>query len=89
MSENYQRIINDIKINNQNYVAMDELQHNLAKILVELLNKTDDKNICTIIATIGVLEKIKECDDKSQFECRKTINKIKYDVRRLKEKGII
>jgi hypothetical protein len=68
---------------------MDELQQNLAKILVQLLNKTDDKNICAIIATIGVLEKIKECDNTSQFECRKTINKIKHDVRRLKERGII
>jgi uncharacterized membrane protein len=36
-----------------------------------------------------VLEKIKECDNTSQFECRKTINKIKHDVRRLKERGII
>ena len=89
MCKDYQSLINKIGINNRNYIAIDKIQHNLANINVELLNKTDDKNICTLIATIGVLEKIKECDNKSQMECTRTINKIKYDLRRLYERGII
>ena len=89
MSKDYNSLIQELHINNSNYLAIDKLQHNLANINVELLNKTDDKNICTLIATISVLEKIKECDGQSQMECTKIINKIKYDIRKLYERDII
>lgn len=76
MCKDYNSLIQEMYIDNSNYLAIDKLQHNLATINVELLNKTDDKNICTLIATIGILEKIKECNATSATKCFTCINQI-------------
>ena len=84
----------DIKDNEYNekvftYLAFDRLRDNIADLLVKSLHKEKETTITSLIAVVGIMGMIQDCNEKSDVECVKIINTIKKELKSLYERDII
>lgn len=71
------------------YLAFDRLRDNIADLLVKSLHKEKETTITSIIAVIGIMGMIQDCNEKSDAECVEIINTIKKELKSLYERDII